>query len=261
MKSVLTKASIIICSIYLFSACTDANMRFAPDTADSFKSGADGWIPGEEPVPVIDPPPFVDPTPVPTPEPTPIVVVPTPTPVVEPTPVPPTPTPVPPTPTPVAKDDCIENGLSQKACYLAKIMELGCPLRDSVPAGYKAPSREQIINKLDRCDAQAYPYTAPTAAQMDVINRLIDPNSDAFRKYIFTGLYYKPPYTDEFKKYFGVELYNAEYTFCDSYGLPPGSGSILPREAINNDNYVMDKAYKAANVYAGQLNQCVRASW
>jgi hypothetical protein len=172
----------------------------------------------------------------------------------------PIPTPVA-TPPPVAQDDCVVNGLSQKACYLLKIMELGCPLRDQVPANYQAPSRAQIIANLDRCDASAYPTTTPTAAQLSVIQRLIDPNDANFRNYIFTGFYYKPPFTDDFKKYFGVELYNAEYTFCDNYGLPPGAGSIQPKYtggAYPIEN--LDAAYAAANVYAGQLNQCVYES-
>lgn len=256
MKSLFARTTMMIFSACLMNACTDANMRFMDGSSEVLKSEtpADGWIPGQEettpgddgtavvnPAPVVDPPPVVV-APAPIPGAPPVVVAPA------------------PTPDSIAKDDCVVNGLSQKACYLMKIMELGCPLRDSVPAGYKAPNRAKIISHMQRCDANAYPYTTPTAAQMDVINRLLDPNSDAFRKYIFTGLYYKPPYTDDFKKYFGVELYNAEYVFCDDYGVPPGNGSIVPKEAINNDNYVMDKAYKAANVYAGQLNACVSDS-
>ncbi len=270
MKSIFAKTTMIACSVYLLSACSDANMRFLQSGSEVLKSAdpADGWIPGQgqgpAPAPVVDPTPtpipVATPAPVATPTPTPVPATPTPVPPM-PTPavVAPTPVPVPPTPTPapVAADDCVQAGLSQKACYLMKIMDLGCALRDSVPAGYKAPSRATIISYMNRCDANTYPYTAPTAEQLDVINKLLDPNSDAFRKYIFTGLYYKPPYTDEFKKYFGIELYNAEYVFCDNYGVPPGNGSILPKEAINNDHYVMDKEYKAANVYAGQIQACV----
>lgn len=288
MKSLLVTTTMIASAIYL-TACSGTNMKFAGSDMSVMKSETPVDVlptdPTPTPVPVVDPTPTPTPEPTATPTPVPVVVTPTPTPVpatpppvpATPTPVPATPTPVPatptptpvvvvptptpvpatPTPVPVAKDDCAEAGLSQKACYLAKIMELGCPLRDSVPAGYKAPSRATILSYMDRCDASAYPYTAPTAAQLDVIQRLINPNDASFRKYIFTGLYYKPPYTDEFKKYFGIEIYNAEYVFCDNYGVPPGSGSILPKEAINNDHYVMDSAYKAANVYAGQISACV----
>jgi hypothetical protein len=93
-----------------------------------------------------------------------------------------------------------------------------------------------------------------------VINKLIDPNSSAFRRKLFTGSYYKPPYTDEFKKYFGLEFYNAGFVFCDNNGVPPGAGTVLPREAYGNEYYVIDKAYKAANVYAQEINSCVYES-
>ncbi len=247
MKFLRPKTALILSSLYFLTACSDASMQFMyePQFISKADTPADGWIP------------VADPTPIPesTPESTPVVVVPTP----EPAPVVVAPTPAP-TPVPVVKDDCQEAGLSQKSCYLMKIMALGCPLRDYAPANYVPPTQAQVIANMDQCSESSYPYTEPTSDQVKVIQSLINPNDEAFRKYIFTGLYYKPPFTDEFKKYFGIEIYTAIYTFCYNDGLPTGLGSILPREAYGNDSYVMDKEYRAANVYAGQLNQCVRAS-
>lgn len=262
MKFLRRKTALILGSLYLLTACSDASMRFMyePQFLGKADTPSDGWIP------VVDPTPLPEPIPEPTPAPTPVVVVPTPAPtpvVVIPPPVPtpqPTPVVVVPTPTPVVKDDCQEAGLSQKTCYLMKIMALGCPLRDYVPANYVPPTQAQVIANMDQCSEASYPYTEPTSDQVKVIQSLINPDDEAFRKYIFTGLYYKPPFTDDFKKYFGIEIYTAIYTFCYNDGLPTGPGSILPREAYGNENYVMDKEYRAANVYAGQLNQCVRAS-
>jgi hypothetical protein len=282
MKMFIPKTITILAALAMMTACTDSKMRFLNeiDAASSKADAGDGVLlpPVVDPTPV--PPVVVDPPPAPTPAPTPVVIAtppivvqPTPTPVVVVTPAPtpvviatPAPTPVPPVviatpaPTPVppvVQDDCQQAGISQKACYLMKVMELGCPLRDHVPANYVPPTRAEVIANMHRCDAQAYPYTEPTASQLSVIKRLIDPNDASFRKNIFTNLYYKPEYTEDFKKYFGVEVYNAIYTFCDDYGIPPGAGSIMPKEAVNNDRYVMDKDYKAANVYAAQLSQCV----
>ncbi|RYZ82712.1 MAG: hypothetical protein EOP06_21230 [Proteobacteria bacterium] len=258
-------------------------MRFLSDTDALSKSESPIVAPGPGPfIPPVDPTPA--PTPAATPAPTPVVVAPTPV-VVAPTPTPtpvvvappatPTPTPTPvvvaprpsptpvvvaPAPTPVPQDSCQQAGISQKACYLMKVMELGCPLRDHTPANYKAPTRAQIIGNMDRCDERAYPTTVMTSSQWTLIQKLIDPNDASFRKLVFTKLYYKPDFTDDFAKYFGVELYNSIYTFCDSYGVPPGEGSILPGKGVNNTDYQMDEDYMNANVYAGQLNQCVTSS-
>lgn len=160
------------------------------------------------------------------------------------------------------KDVCVANGLSEKACYLMKIMELGCPLRDQVPAGSQNGGRAQLISYLKRCDAKAYPMTTPTTAQWEVIQKLLDPSEASYRKNIFTKLYYKPTATDEFKKFFGIELYNAEYVLCDNYGVPPGAGSIMPKEGVNPESgfYTPNKEYKAANVYAQELQDCIYAS-
>lgn len=254
MKFLRSKATLMIGSLYFLTACSDANMQFMHEYQNISKAEIpiDGEIPVVAPVP--EPTPVVvAPTPQPTPEPTPIVVAPTP----QPPPVVVVPTPQPP---PVVVDDCQVAGLSQKACYLMKIMALGCPLRDNTPANYIPPTQAQVIANVDQCNEASYPYTTPTSDQENVIQRLINPNDDAFRKYIFTGLYYKPPFTDDFKKYFGIEIYTAISTFCYNVGLPTGPGSILPREAYTTEGYVMDREYRAANVYAGQLNQCVRAS-
>ena len=269
--NMLAKTSLILCSVYMLTACTDASMRFVHEVSSASK--AESELP--EP-PVLDPvtPPTVDPTPVPTPvvvvptpSPTPVVVAPTPvaTPppvVVAPTPVPTpppvvvVPTPVPTPPPVVETDECKLAGSSEKACYLHKIMLMGCPLRDQHPANYVAPSAKAIASSMDQCTEATYPTTVQTAAMSTVIQALINPKDDSFRKYIFTGLYYKPPYTEEFAKYFGIELYNAIYTFCDRYGVPPGAGSI------GYNTSALDKAeWVQANKYAGQINSCVMDSF
>lgn len=234
MRNTFLKTALAISTLCLLSACTDAKLRFAPS---DIINKADDPREGDFDVPVLDP----TPTPVTPPSPTPPPDV-----------VPPGPTPA---PTPVAQDDCEVQGLSQKACYLMKVMELGCPLRDRMPASYRAPDRAEIVANMELCDDTAYPATSPTAAQLELIKRLLDPNDDRFRKYIFTGRYDKPPYTDDFKKFFGIELYNANYVFCDNNGLPPSM--VVPREGINNDGFMPDKDYQAASGYAQQLRQCV----
>jgi hypothetical protein len=220
-------------------------------------------------LPQVDPTPAPTATPVPVvviPDPTPVVVAPTPVPVVvAPTPVPvvvaPTPAPVVVVPTPapvvVSPSDCQTAGVSTKACYLAKIMEMGCPLRDHVPANYVAPSGKRILGSLDQCTESAYPTTAATAEEMNVIQALINPNDASFRTTIFTGLYFKPPYTDEFAKYFGIELYNAIYMYCDNYYALPGSGSM---HAGPSDSYKSAQQWVDANKFAGQLKECSTAS-
>ncbi|MBC7371348.1 MAG: hypothetical protein H7326_07280 [Bdellovibrionaceae bacterium] len=259
--NMLAKSTLILCSVYMLTACSDAGMRFVHETSSASKAETD--LP--EAPPVLDPvtPPVVAPTPIPTPvvvaptpvaTPTPVVVVPPP--VATPPPVVVVPTPVPTPPPVVEKDECKLAGVSAKACYLHKIMFLGCPLRDQHPQNYVPPTAARIVSSMDQCTEATYPTTVQTAAMSTVIQALINPNDDSFRKYIFTGLYYKPPYTEEFAKYFGIELYNAIYTFCDRYGVPPGVDSIqYNRSALDKAEWVQ------ANKYAGQINSCVTASF
>lgn len=253
------KSILMLCSVCMLTACSDAGMRFVHETSSASKADVD--LP--EAPPVVDPvvPPKVSPTPIPTPvvvaptpAPTPVVVVPPP--VTTPPPVVVVPTPVA-TPAPIVeKDDCKLAGVSEKACYLHKIMFLGCPLRDHHPANYVPPSSANIVSSMDQCNESTYPTTVQTAEMSTVIQALINSKDDSFRKYIFTDLYYKPPYTEEFAKYFGIELYNAIYTFCDHYGVPPGVGSIqYNRTALDKAQWV------ESNKYAGQINSCVTASF
>lgn len=258
MKTLMPKALTLICSMSLLAACQGANTKFVPWSADR----AESVIPDPTPVVVTDPTPV--PTPAPTPVPTPVatpaptpVATPVPTPVVTPAPTPvvtpapvvtPNPTPVV-TPTPIAQNDCGVAGLSDKACQLLTVMQMGCQYVQGSSA-----SRASILSQLKDCSSSAYPDSSPTASQSTLIQNLS--SSASFSQMLFTGNYYKPPYTDDFKLYFGIEIYNAIYTFCDGNTTIPGT--IYPAGWDGNSS--LPAAYQTASGYAQQLNACVFAS-
>jgi hypothetical protein len=118
--------------------------------------------------------------------------------------------------------------MSTKAEKLAQIMSMSCQIYNkSYPTPYIAPTPAEIRQQLIACSPALYPETPMTAAQTSLINSLLDPADDRMRKKMFKGLWYQPPYSEQFALYFGLENITAAYGFCMRQ---PVTGPLITEE-------------------------------
>lgn len=157
----------------------------------------------------------------------------------------------------------IEIPLSIKGSQLLEIMDLGCQiLNKSDPAGYKPPSRQSLLKFLNRADSINYPDSAATARQKVSLSKWLANDKNHLSK-LFGGLWYQPPYSEDFETYFGLEPKEARYFFC--YQDPASAFSaytIIPLYSANYSRCLFDGGpagcresanYIAANQYRKQL--------
>ncbi len=230
----------------------------------------------------VDPPVVVPP---PTPV-TPPVVVPTPPPVVPPAPPPVIP---PPIPQPVqdagnCKGDSSTQLLSCMNCVvplnpplppqfsekgksIIEIMTIGCSIPNkSAPKNYSPPTRQELIVRMNRLSPTLYPDSAMSGAQTKVIADL--KNDAKFQQKIFGGLWYHPPYTNDFETYFGVSIDEAVKYICyNDKGLTPSHTAPLQSADFINCLFGIDAfnckekpEYIRANVYRDQLHDAMLES-
>lgn len=275
----------------------DSKLKFS---AEVMQKDGNIEIPVEFPPTTPTPEPAVIPTPTPTPIPVP-TIIPTPTPTPVPTIVP-TPTPVPiiiPTPTPVpapvytstngvcAPDSstkllscmsCIVPPppvqvppLSVKGSNLLEIMTLGCAVRNgSDPSGYQPPTRAQILAKLNRLSTVLYPDSTMTSGESSTIAGLLSTTSSSLRQRMFGGLWYQPPYSDNFETYFGISIPEARYNLCyndTQTTFQPSRNVTSEVHSINWYNCSSSSmfcteipSYVQANVYRRQLGNAMYES-
>lgn len=107
-----------------------------------------------------------------------------------------------------------EPQLSKKAQALLDIMTLSCPVKNKSDLTSYVPTRAEILKKINRASESIYPDSARTAIMETTIAGLTDVNDDSLRQYMFSGLYYRPPYSDAFETYFGIGIAEAKATFC-----------------------------------------------
>lgn len=162
--------------------------------------------------------------------------------------------------------------LSLKATQLAQIMELGCQVTNkSDPAGYFPPTRAEILKYLNRASQSLYPDSTPTSRQNSILNAWMIGDKTALSK-LFGGLWYNPPYSDDFETYFGLEPKEARYLFC--YRTPASSfspfGTTAPLYSIGYSQCLHESGfsnscreqtnYVHANVYRKQLVRAMAMS-
>lgn len=104
--------------------------------------------------------------------------------------------------------------LSKKAAQLLQIMENGCAIKNkSDPKTYRAPSRATIMKYLNRANATMYPDSPMTTRQQQNVDKWVANDKKNLER-LFGGLWYNPPYSDDFETYFGIEPREARYFFC-----------------------------------------------
>ncbi len=104
--------------------------------------------------------------------------------------------------------------LSTKAQALVDSMYLACQISNKSDHNAFRPTKEMIIEKLNRGSDALYPETARTSQMELVIQGLTNESDSSLRQKMFGGLFYKPPYSDAFETYFGLTVQEAKSTFC-----------------------------------------------
>lgn len=120
--------------------------------------------------------------------------------------------------------------LSAKAQALVDVMYLACQIKNKSDLSDYRPTKEQIIEKLNRGSDELYPDTPRTSRMEQVIQGLTNTSDDSLRKKMFGGLWYKPPYSDAFETYFGLAVQEAKSTFC-------WDGDKQTKQITNNVGY------------------------
>ena len=159
-----------------------------------------------------------------------------------------------------------EPPMSLKAKQLMNIMAAVCPINRAYYGNkYAATTIADHLAKLNRCSTALYPASTPDAGQNDVVQRLLN-NDTALQNKMFTGLWYKPPYSDYFETYFGLEVGQAIQVFCEQ-SVANISGMLVPSSTAPNPygpvwEYPdpMPDMYVKANDYRDGLSACISLS-
>lgn len=290
-KSIISKFGFFFLIASFVTACTNPVAQFRK-VATTPTFNATGNQPTDED-PVEEPTEESDPNPVPMPQPTP--EEPAPTPVVPPV-TPPVVVPPPVTPPPVIKPMPIQKAgtcasdssttllsclrceipvnpppppqFSEKGQSFIDIMAIGCSVSNrSAPKDYVAPSREELITRLNRLSPSLYPDSVKSSQQQQVIHSLL--NDPSTQQRVFGGTWYQPPYSTAFETYFGVSVGEAVYNICynstNSTFTPNNSSEVHSKEYLDCTytvgNGCREKAeYVQANHYRNQLRQAMKES-
>jgi hypothetical protein len=150
---------------------------------------------------------------------------------------------------------------SRKGQALWDLMVAACSIPNkSNPAGYTAPTREQILQRIIQCSPDAYPDSSWMGTQQATITRLL--NDPSAQRKAFGGLYYNSASTD-FETYFGLDIGEARYTFC--FGQASfGTQGVYPKEYYDawydGGYYTLPPIYVRAQTYRSQLRNCLASS-
>lgn len=151
--------------------------------------------------------------------------------------------------------------ISKKAQALVEIMAEGCAVPNkSDPAGYRAPSKSEILAKVIQCSESAYPTTAFSGTQGQTLAALL--TNPAAQELAFGKLYYNAASTD-FETYFGLEIKEARDIFCRGQaGL--GSHGVYPKEYYDSlysgAYYKLPQVYVEAQGIRSELRICLEKS-
>jgi hypothetical protein len=148
---------------------------------------------------------------------------------------------------------------SDKGETLAEIIFSQCQIRNgSDPAGYVPPTKEEIQGRLRNCTGSLYPETPFQETEASTIQELLGPNP-WLREKMFHGIYYKPPYSDDFASYFGIEVGETRHIFC--YREGELRGDMYPKEWWDSEdrwNYPIPQRWIDANKVRAYLKSCMQ---
>jgi hypothetical protein len=151
---------------------------------------------------------------------------------------------------------------SQKGQSLIDVMSIACSVPNkSAPKNYVAPTKAELIQRLNRLSPTFYPDSVMSAFQVSTIEGL--KTNPALQQKMFGGLWYQPPYSDAFETYFGLEVGEVVYQLCyqnNSGTFTAYNTTLLQSKQMIDCQYGPDpfscketQAYIDGNVYRNQL--------
>ncbi|MBC7740981.1 MAG: hypothetical protein H7061_02210 [Bdellovibrionaceae bacterium] len=161
--------------------------------------------------------------------------------------------------------------LSVKGQALADVMFLACQVKNGSDRNNFRPSKEMIIDKINRASNDMYPDTPRTPMMAQVVEGLSNANDSSLRKKMFGGLWYSGNYSTAFETYFGIAVQEAKSTFC-------WDGNVQTPQITNSVNFhsiefiqcgysqgdgrpcVESQAYQLASGYRSQLQNVLTKS-
>lgn len=158
---------------------------------------------------------------------------------------------------------------SQKGQSLIDIMSIACSVTNkSAPQNYVPPTKAELIARFNRLSPVFYPDSPMSSLQVLTVEGL-KTNPDLQQK-MFGGLWYKPPYSDAFETYFGLEVREAVQYICyqsTMTSFTPYNTFPLQSKAFMDCQYQQNPAgcketpaYVAGNLYRDQLRAGMRES-
>ncbi len=159
--------------------------------------------------------------------------------------------------------------LSAKAQALVDAMFLACQIPNASDRNNFRPTKEMLVNKLNRGSNLLYPETTRTPQMAMVIEGLTNPADDSLRQRMFSKLWYSGAYSDAFETYFGITVQEAKSTLCwDGNVQTPaitgvsGLYSKTYMDCVNEGrpNCKIPAAYVAADSYRDQLGNVLSTS-
>ncbi len=168
------------------------------------------------------------------------------------------------------KTEITEPDLSEKAKQLLMVMNSACKIKNkSDPQGKPAADSAAIFKYLSQANQARYPDSLTSASQANLLKELSNEKSSMYKK-LFGGLWYQPPYSDDFETYFGIATQEAKSLFC--FQTPPSSfglTSYLPLQSkvyidclYGSSSFSCNEipSYVEANKIRGQLQQAINYS-
>lgn len=163
-----------------------------------------------------------------------------------------------------------EADLSEKTKSLISIMSQACKIKNkSDPSTAMTGTAEKFFSYLSSGNQDFYPDTVMSASQKSLITQLQDPGSKLYKK-MFGGLWYQPPYSDDFETYFGISTQEAKSLFCFETSAPSfGLDSYTPLQSKEFIDCLYSggfgtcrekEAYLNANRIRGQLQKTIKNS-
>lgn len=163
-----------------------------------------------------------------------------------------------------------EADLSEKAKSLMLIMNQACKIKNkSDPSKEMTGTAEKIFSYLSSGNKSLYPDSTMTVSQKNLITQLASVDSKLYKK-MFGGLWYQPPYSDDFETYFGISTQEAKSLFC--FETPTETFGLNSYTPLQSKEYIdcqyssgwtscrETEAYLSANTTRGQLQKTIQES-
>lgn len=160
--------------------------------------------------------------------------------------------------------------LSEKALRLLNIMTQACQIKNtSDPLNKIGATKETIFKLLSQGTPEIYPDTSKTTTQTQLLASLDNNKSELYQK-LFGGLWYQPPYSNDFETYFGISTFEAKSLFC--FQTTTGSFSLNAYLPLQSESYINclynsstsnckeTPAYMNANKFRGELQETILSS-